>query len=157
MEETYSTFDIVGGMGIKIERLKDWMRRGYIQPSIQVAQGSGTKNLFNQKDLYQLGLFIFLINRGFSREEAAKHARAVHRIIEPAWEDEDMGKEETLKSEGFLTLAYREGNFCSGGMVKNTGDTIAVEADENCDEVLLVNYGKLCQQVDGAVGRMKRD
>jgi len=155
--EEYSTFDIIGGMGIKIERLKDWLRRGYIQPSIQVAQGSGTKNLFNRNDLYQLGLFMFLIARGFSREEAAKHAKAGCAVIEPASENEDLEAEKEMKNDGFLMLAYRDGNLFSGGMVRNTGDTITVEADENCDEVLLVNYSKLRREVDGAARRMKPD
>ena len=70
-EQTYTTFDIQKKLNIKIDRLKDWMNRGFIEPSVQKATGQGSKNLFSLYDLYLLMLFKYLIERGFSRKDAA--------------------------------------------------------------------------------------
>jgi hypothetical protein len=71
-KEVFTTFDIRENLGIKIDRLKDWMNRGFISPSIQKATGQGTKNLFSRWDLYSIKLFQYLIDRGFSRKDAAE-------------------------------------------------------------------------------------
>lgn len=65
----YTTTD-VAKLGIKRERLKEWIAAKYISPS-QTASGPGTKNLFSLGDLYLLKLFQYLVERGFSRREAA--------------------------------------------------------------------------------------
>lgn len=65
----YTTTDIMK-LGIKRERLKDWMERNFITPSIQKASGQGTKNIFSIYDLYTIKLFEFLVENGFSREDA---------------------------------------------------------------------------------------
>jgi len=67
-EGEFTTFDIIKKFGLKRERLKDWMERGYIEPSVQKARGVGTKNLFNTWDLYMIKLFQHLTSRGFPRE-----------------------------------------------------------------------------------------
>jgi hypothetical protein len=73
--ERYTTTD-VAKIGVKRERLKEWMGQGYIQPSIQKASGTGTWNLFSRNDLYMIKLFVFLLARGFSRKEAAIRVKA---------------------------------------------------------------------------------
>ena len=71
--QTFTTFDIKEKMGLKIDRLKDWMQRGFIEPSIQKADGIGTKNIFDLFDLYLIKLFHHLVSvRGFSRDNAGK-------------------------------------------------------------------------------------
>ena len=72
IETTYTTSDIAR-LNIKRERLKVWMEKGWIKPSVQVAKGAGTKNLFNRLDLYIILLFKQLVEHGFTGEEA--HSR----------------------------------------------------------------------------------
>ena len=55
-KKTYTTTDIAR-VGTKRERLKEWMSRGYIKPSVESAAGAGTKNLFSLWDLYMIQLF----------------------------------------------------------------------------------------------------
>jgi hypothetical protein len=50
----YSTFDIVRILPITRERLKDWMDRKYISPSIQSSTGKGSRNLFSELDLHKI-------------------------------------------------------------------------------------------------------
>jgi hypothetical protein len=76
----FTTFDIREKLGLKIDRLKDWMQRGYIEPSIQRADGIGTKNIFSLFDLYLIKLFHHLVSeRGFSRENAGTVIRDINK------------------------------------------------------------------------------
>lgn len=61
MDNTYSTFAIQRMFDIKRITFHEWINRGYITPSIQAANGRGTKNLFNRLDLYRIALFRHLI------------------------------------------------------------------------------------------------
>ena len=66
----YTTTDIMK-LGIKRERLKDWMERNFIEPSIQKASGQGTKNIFSIYDLYKIKLFKLLVETGLPRKQAS--------------------------------------------------------------------------------------
>lgn len=67
----YSTVNIVKVTGIPMERLRDWLNRGYIEPTLP-SLGQGRKALFSDVDIYGIELFQKLISRGFSRQEASK-------------------------------------------------------------------------------------
>ena len=66
MKEPFTTFDISKILDLKIDLQKDWMKRGYIEPSIQKATGQGTKNLFSIEDIYLIALFQHLVELGFA-------------------------------------------------------------------------------------------
>ncbi len=70
MDKTFTTFDIVKILGIERNLLAQWLMRGYISPSVQRAQGPGTKNLFSRNDLYNIRLFQQLVDTGIRRDEA---------------------------------------------------------------------------------------
>ena len=67
----YSTLDIVKATSIPIERLRDWLNRGYIEPTLP-SLGQGRKALFSDVDIYGIELFQKLISRGFSRQAASE-------------------------------------------------------------------------------------
>jgi len=64
--------DITKLLGVKRTTQQQWMDLGYIAPSIQRAEGSGTKNVFSLNDIYRIAIFMRLTEGGFSRDEAAK-------------------------------------------------------------------------------------
>jgi len=69
----YTTFQIIKALNIPRERLKDWMEKGFVKPSLQQAQGKGTKALFSLLDVYSLALFKHLIEEcHFSRDAASR-------------------------------------------------------------------------------------
>jgi DNA-binding transcriptional MerR regulator len=81
-EKTYSTLDIAKKLGIERERLRVWVDRGYIKPSIQKAEGQGTKSLFSHLDIYAIALFRHLVEKvRYPRDEAS---RFVERWVENA-------------------------------------------------------------------------
>lgn len=73
MDTEFSTLDIVKLMGISRERLRVWMDKGFIRPSIQKAEKRGEKNLFSKVDLYIIGLFRYLLDKGLSWEVAGSY------------------------------------------------------------------------------------
>ena len=66
----YTTLDIVKVTGTPMERLRDWLNRGYIEPTLP-SLGQGRKALFSDVDIYGIELFQKLITRGFSRQAAS--------------------------------------------------------------------------------------
>jgi len=70
MKTDFSTLDIVKALNIERERLRDWMTRGYVKPSVE-AEGQGTRAVFTAHDAYGVALFRDLVGRGFSRERAS--------------------------------------------------------------------------------------
>jgi len=79
MKTEYSVFDAVKVTGIHRERIRDWMNRGYIKPSIQVSKGKGTRALFDIYDLMVMALFAKMIDCGIPREWAGRHFLAAYR------------------------------------------------------------------------------
>jgi hypothetical protein len=80
MKEPFTTFDLTRILGLKIDRQKDWLTRGYVEPSIQKATGQGTKNLFSIGDIYLIALFQHLIELGFAREVAAARIKSIKNV-----------------------------------------------------------------------------
>ncbi|MGD8228347.1 MAG: MerR family transcriptional regulator [Desulfobacteraceae bacterium] len=77
MRDGYSTLYIGRAFGIPRERLREWLNRGFIKPSIQKASGPGTKALFAREDLYRMMLFKQILESGFTREIASVLAHTV--------------------------------------------------------------------------------
>ena len=75
MKREFSTLDVVKALDIPRERLREWMNKGYIEPSIQQAKGQGTKALFSRRDVYGIALFRRLLESGFTRDKAAAFIR----------------------------------------------------------------------------------
>lgn len=89
MKDEYTTFDIIKKLNIPRERLRQWMVRGYIEPSIRKADGVRIKALFSREDVYKIALFKKLIELGFNRQRAS-------RFIKSFWSDQvhsPVGKE----------------------------------------------------------------
>jgi hypothetical protein len=103
--KTFTTSNITK-LGIKRERLKDWMERGFIEPSIQKAEGQGTKNLFSIFDLYTIMLFNTLIEYGFSRQDAGFRIKWTFYILIKGNEADFWGNTSFL---GFVRIAAEQG------------------------------------------------
>lgn len=72
MKTEFTSTDI-SRFGIRRERLKVWLERGWISPELQRAKGAGTRNLFSREDLFKILIFKSLLEHGFTGEVA--HAR----------------------------------------------------------------------------------
>jgi hypothetical protein len=73
VKNEFTTFDIINGLEIPRGRLREWMNEGFLVPSIQKAEGVGTKALFDRVDIYTLLVFKHLIEQHrMARSEAAE-------------------------------------------------------------------------------------
>jgi DNA-binding transcriptional MerR regulator len=127
--KAYTTFTIKKKLGVKIDRLKDWMNRGFIKPSIKSASGPGTKNLFSIEDLYRIKLFKLLIEKGFNREMASALIKTLapnpysnfridwgsHNLVYSEKVDMVDGKEKITVQPGFSMEGY-EYNMPADGL-----------------------------------------
>lgn len=154
--EAYTTFDIVQKLGIKRDRLNDWLTRGYIQPSIQRASGQGTKNLFTRFDLYLIKVFEHMLSRGFSREVATDKIKSLQEAWKPLPEPrlvppyvafgetfsrqvrEGIHEEKAVRTEVVCVIL----NDLSEGRL---------ERMKNCDDIYILNFRKLTGEVNRAL------
>ncbi len=67
----YTTFDVVKILDLKMDRFQDWLKRGFIMPSIQYRFGRGKKKFFERWDIYLIRLFKHLLDSGISIKQAA--------------------------------------------------------------------------------------
>ena len=80
-EEYFSHHEVARILNIKKDRLRGWLNEGFVKPSIPSA-GRGKANLYTRHDLYAIGLFMSLIDTGYSREFARSAAEIWLRKIE---------------------------------------------------------------------------
>jgi len=76
IEDLYSTLDIVKALNIPRERLRDWMIRGFVKPSLP-STGKGTIAIFTRADIYGIAIFGKLLEKGFKRETASEYTDIV--------------------------------------------------------------------------------
>ncbi len=76
MEDTlkaaYTVRTIIKVLGIERGRAKDWIKNGYIYPSIQRSEGGRQWNLFDIEDLYLAATFKFFVDCGIKRSAAVR-------------------------------------------------------------------------------------
>jgi DNA-binding transcriptional MerR regulator len=147
-KEAFSTFEIREKLGIKVDRLKDWMNRGFISPSIQKASGQGTKNLFSRWDLYAIKLFQYLIDRGFSRKIAAECiSHTISKELQMVREVAEIDESHI----GFVRWIDDNG----GTIVKIIDCSLDIPlADyglDGCSDIVILNFQKIKDQVNEAI------
>lgn len=171
MKPEYTTLDINRAFDdIQREKLRDWMSRGYIVPSIP-AKGTGTKALFSRSDLCGLALFKFLIETGFGRAEAAQWVREFidREKTEPprqkAWfiffrmTTPDGDKKvsafplagDDYKIDVKDAAVLPQGKRIPAGIIKDWG----MKPDESYDMFTVVNFKKICADVDRKLEGLK--
>lgn len=82
MKHHFSTLEICKALDIPRERLRDWMNRDFIIPTVR-ATGQGTKAEFNRNDAYIVALFEFLLDYGMDRETSASFLRDLRYFCFP--------------------------------------------------------------------------
>ena len=70
-KENFTTWDVMRLLDLKRGRLREWIERGYVRPSVEQADGVGTKNVFSRLDVISIGAFDLLLGSGLNRHAAA--------------------------------------------------------------------------------------
>jgi hypothetical protein len=85
MRDKFSTLDIVKALEVPRERLRSWMKEGFVEATIP-AKGQGTKAVFSRYDIYGISLFGDLLRTGFRRDIAASHMREFTKVFQKNYE-----------------------------------------------------------------------
>ncbi len=175
----YSMQDVIK-IGIPLDRLEEWIRKGYVLPISQDSSGSGVGKIFGRFDLYAIKLFDYLINRAFSEMEAAirtrimilaekKPGRYLYKISFLAFSRKvDFSTVSNEMQKKMLTWLTDKENLEEEerGEVKDSlkkfVPTLIQEKDgklslsssiyEDSDDILIVNFKNIRDQVDRALG-----
>jgi hypothetical protein len=135
-QESFTTFEAADKLGIRIERLRDWINRRYIVPDLEQASGRGTKGRFSRSGLCQIKVFDHLIQRGFSRIIATGMARLV-----------TLDEKEKGTPPDFIWHAKRtEGD--EGGGTWRVDEPFPIKDFGQYLDVHFVNVGKIRRAVD---------
>jgi hypothetical protein len=137
---TYTSFQVIEILGIKREKLQDWLARGFVEPDVK-AKGYGTKNLFTKANLYQIKLFITLTEYGFLREEAARRVKEMQKI----W---PVVEKEGAVPHFFRLTRKRDKYFAQLLGAHGAEGVIESHVDLDADEVQFLNIKRIIDEVD---------
>ncbi len=70
MKDRFSLFEVRDLLGIRRNRLQEWLSLGYIKASVKRSDGRGFRNYFSKEDLYRILLFDKLRFLGVHRTAA---------------------------------------------------------------------------------------
>jgi hypothetical protein len=159
-KENITTFEIRNAFDIKYGRLREWIDRKYIKPSILKASSAHERHKFSKEDVYYILLFDYLLRTGFSRKEAGSKI-------------EDLVNQNHIKPKGIFSIKYIAFyKVCDGPVMKlenikkfNRYSKVLTTEDatyKNIDsllsekgefqEVVIVNFEKIRQYVDSKIG-----
>ena len=74
--KVYQTPQVLKLFGLKPERFRQWIKRGFITP-YRKASGSGQTHSFTKNNLYVIGLFIHLCKSGLNRVVSSHFAQEI--------------------------------------------------------------------------------
>ncbi|MCB2141197.1 hypothetical protein KQH27_00650 [bacterium] len=141
--DSFSTFDLCKQINIPRERLREWINRGYVRPSIQRAQGVGTKSLFSRIDAFSVILFKYLIEKLRVYRETA--AQLVAKWLEQVNEE---GKDPMAEATKNVMFYFKDSGIDSDEsivicQISNSPDGDLVKFDSEMDSIIIINTLKL--------------
>lgn len=159
LKQEFTTFDIIKRLQIPRERLREWMKRGFIEPTTS-ASGVGTKAVFTLQDVYKILLFKHLIEIGFMREVAADFIRNLDlvELLSGDYIGFRVGKDKVPWSNTNVVYFFMNRHQVlqiSDGMpagwynIRNKVKKFASEHEY--DDLIIVNYKKIRQRVNAAL------
>jgi len=157
IEDLYSTIDISKALNMPRERMRDWMVRGFIKPSLP-STSKGTIAIFTRDDVLCVMLFLKLIDRGFKRETAAEY-------IDFLWNSK------MIAAVKFITLKHsvRDGNpvidrdfyvgeedldFQIGSDGKITVGPFSPTDSDEWEGIHIINMINMAKEVDAALSKL---
>jgi len=71
VNRTFTASEVEKITGVKRTRLQQWLEKNYIVPSVHVADGYGTRNIYSIGDVYRIYLLKTIIKTGIKRALAS--------------------------------------------------------------------------------------
>lgn len=151
MQREFSTLDIVKLLGIPRERLRVWMDKGFVRPSIQTADKQGEKNLFSVADLHTIEMFKYLTERGYRRERAADFIHEWVKVLKRYGDD----LVDHINTVTFMTSTDDGKEYIDCGVI-DSGSHDERYAWEDAieggwDDYIVINFDKIRNRVNSAI------
>jgi len=148
---TYFTTAHIAKLGIKRERLKDWIERGYIKPSIEKTERKGGKNKFSLWDLYEIKLFEYLVKRGFLRSNVPKLIQKIADLFVFG----NKGKNEIFTTNWITLIRNADGELLEVRPFIDADNIITLNLNNYpnglISDILLINFKEIRDQVHSAI------
>jgi DNA-binding transcriptional MerR regulator len=125
-------------VGVSLRQIQYWDERGFLRPSVKLAEGRGTKRLYSFHDLVCLRVVKDLTDRGFSLQK-------IRRCLSALRDQVPVGPEE---SESLRYLTDGEQLF----MITSDREKILRAMERQF--VLSLGIGSLVRELTGAVERV---
>ncbi len=149
MKTDFTSFEVARIAQVHNERLRDWVNRGFITPSIRPAGGKGVKALFSFEDLLAVAMFKKLVEIGLPRGYAADFVQTNHQT----WKAGLLPTKESLDHEKSLGPTWylffrRQGEIVGSAYERRgvPGLQKALEARE-ADAVLGINFDRILRDI----------
>jgi hypothetical protein len=183
MKNEFTALDIFKALKIPRERLRAWMKLGFITPTVPAA-GQGIKAVFTLDDVYGVSLFCELVENGFSRKVAGNFVKEFREQVKkekgspsypkttyimfrwPGKTGKEFADVSRLGS-GAWKFDIESGYIdwpLSNPKFKLTGDEMRVPPrkgpepppykDKNWRNIHMVNFETLCKEVDAALAKL---
>ena len=139
--------------GVNRNTLQAWINRGFVSPSIEVAAGPGTRNLWSRFDLYSIALFRKITKSGLSRSLVAD-------IISKGVLTQETA-EEDIDKIGCLFYA-KFGEKSAAGMILQPVEESFLEVLDDLglplyDFIHIVNFVEIKKEVDAGINKLARE
>jgi len=142
LDPNFSTFDVVKILNIQRERLREWIKEGFVSPTTP-AEGIGTKALFSVLDLYKIAVFTKLIDVGMNRRRAAEWVNSNPRI----------NNREGVKDLSYIVLFVDQkgGKWisCLEPGPWDISNTMSEDLDWSIG--IMINFRKMKEEVESAI------
>lgn len=155
-DKSFYVRDVTKITGVKRLRLHMWIEKGYIKPSIQGGQGTGTPNEFSRNDLYKIELFKKFVEGGFSRDLASSYLLI---YTDKAWDKHGVFskiEEDVFSSDRYRYLIFfRENNVIMDSMViiddLHENQLMAKFQEFDMDDCFIINLMKIRKKIDSKI------
>jgi len=163
----FTTFDVVKIIGIKMERLQDWMKRGFIKPTRQVPIGRGLKSYFDRLQLYIIEAFYYLVQNGINRQEAAQWTLNIHKHISSdiattfaAIADSNETRPSfASQMPTFIMVLKGDSPFGSGlsiVIIKDDRHMIELNRKTKTDAIHIINFSSIIHKIESKINALYR-
>lgn len=156
----FKSGDMTRITGVKLARLQQWWAAGYIgPPSVSVAEGAGTRNVFSISDLFRIMFFKRCIDSGIPREHIRKFLLFDERFRDTLTKGLEVDLE-TYKREGphkrprpgvseMYAVYYRKGNevIKFTALTATSGELSVPKEFSEADDFIGFNIGKIIEEL----------
>lgn len=149
---SFHASDITKIAGVKRTRLQQWLERGYIVPSIRVAEGSGDRNIYSYVDLYNIAIFKKVSEMGFSRKVVAD-------MLSKGAIGQDWTYDELSKRPFYIYIRWGDKSHSALIDSKKIYFDYVLEqlGWDDMDDCYLINFQKIKKSVDEKAREFRKD